>query len=119
MTGTAPVLIARALHVVGSVVWAGFVMLIGFWFLGSNVADGPERSRWLRQAMVNRGADRRSCGRRQSFVGTLSLQTPCTAERGQELSSCSRPVSPWRLRVTSNRVAPGRSDAPRHLDQKD
>lgn len=56
MTGTALVLIARALHVVSSAVWAGFVMLIGFWFVGSNVADGPERSRWLRQGMVNRGA---------------------------------------------------------------
>jgi hypothetical protein len=33
---------------VSSVVWAGFVMLVGFRFVGSEVADGPERSRWLR-----------------------------------------------------------------------
>src|SRR5262245_1754898 len=56
MTGAAIVLIARALHVVSSVIWAGFVMLVGFWFVGSEVSDGPERSRWLRQTMVNRGS---------------------------------------------------------------
>ena len=53
MTGAAFVLIAHALRAVNSAVWAGFVMLVGFWFVGSEVADGPKRSRWLRQEMVN------------------------------------------------------------------
>ena len=43
MTGAAFVLIAHALRVVNSVV--GPVMLVGFWFVGSEVADGPKRSR--------------------------------------------------------------------------
>jgi hypothetical protein len=50
------ILIARTLHVVSSVVWAGFVMLIGFWFVGPHVHGGPRESRWLRQGMVDRGA---------------------------------------------------------------
>jgi hypothetical protein len=31
-------------------------MLVGFWFVGPAVDRGPERSRRLRQAIVNRGA---------------------------------------------------------------
>src|SRR5262245_53911465 len=56
MNAYALILIARTLHVVSSVIWAGFVMLVGFWFVGPHVHRGPEASHRLRQAMVNRGA---------------------------------------------------------------
>src|SRR5262245_10264246 len=53
---TALILLARVLHIVSSTVWAGFVMLVGFWFIGPHIDGDPDRARRLRQTMVNRAA---------------------------------------------------------------
>ena len=56
MTVTTLILLARVLHIVSSTVWAGFVMLVGFWFIGPHIDGDPDRARRLRQTMVNRAA---------------------------------------------------------------
>jgi len=48
------VLAVRSVHILSSVLWAGFVILVGFWFMKSS--PDPAKSRALRQSMVNHGA---------------------------------------------------------------
>lgn len=56
MAAVALIIIARALHVVSSVVWAGFVMIAGFVLVRTPKDMRPEDARRIRQSAVSRAA---------------------------------------------------------------
>jgi len=56
MTGFALVVIARALHILASIVWAGFVIVIAVAVVATPRGEDPTNARRIRQSVVNRGA---------------------------------------------------------------
>jgi hypothetical protein len=56
MTGLTLVVIARAVHILASVVWAGFVIVIAAAIVGTPRGEDPIAARRIRQSTVSRGA---------------------------------------------------------------
>jgi uncharacterized membrane protein len=56
MTGLTLVVIARAVHILASVVWAGFVIVIAAAIVGTPRGKDPIDARRIRQSTVSRGA---------------------------------------------------------------
>jgi uncharacterized membrane protein len=56
MAGMTLIVVARALHIVASVVWAGFVIVIAVAIVGTPRGDSPIDARRIRQSVVSRGA---------------------------------------------------------------
>ena len=56
MTGFALVVIARALHILASVAWAGFVIVIAIAVVTTPYGEDPVDARRIRRSVVSRGA---------------------------------------------------------------
>jgi uncharacterized membrane protein len=50
------ILVARALHIIASVIWAGFVIVIAVAIVGKPRGGNPLDARYIRQSVVGRGA---------------------------------------------------------------
>ncbi len=50
------ILVARALHIIASVIWAGFVIVIAVAIVGKLRGGNPLDTRYIRQSVVGRGA---------------------------------------------------------------
>ena len=49
------IIIARAIHVLSGVVWAGFAIIVGLALVGLPAGEAPQAARHARRSMVNRG----------------------------------------------------------------
>ena len=50
------ILIARALHIIASVIWAGFVIVVAVAIVGKLRGGNPQDTRYIRQSVVGRAA---------------------------------------------------------------
>jgi len=50
------ILVARALHIIAGVIWAGFVIVIAVAIVGKPRGGNPLDARYIRQSVVSRGA---------------------------------------------------------------